>query len=394
MNKTFLDLGLQETLIQAAEKLNFSEPTPIQQEAVPVILAGENIVGQSPTGTGKTMAYLLPLVQQIAPEKPFVQAVVLAPTHELAMQISRHLQQLLEVSRLPVRMLSLIGGANIARQMEKLKKKPQIIVGSATRILELQKKGKLKLQQTKLLVLDEFDRLLDDQNCEGVAKIQECLHKDCQYLLFSATAPGRALDRAGFLDKPKMIKITDTAVVHPQIENYYFIVEFRDKIEMLRKLTKLLPVKKGLVFINRGFDVETALDKVLHSGIKAGALISHQDKMVRQKAVMDFTKGKINLLLATDIAARGLDFPDVDYVFNLDMPEDAKTYLHRVGRTGRAGKSGVAISFVDSKEIVKFAEIGKKLEVKFMAKKLVQGEMVDFIVRPPHQRILRNDLRR
>lgn len=182
--------------------------------------------------------------------------------------------------------------------------------------------------------------------------------------------------------------------MHPQIENYYFIVEFRDKIEMLRKLTKSLPVKKGLVFINRGYDVEATLEKILHSGIKAGALISHQDKMVRQKAVMDFTKGKINLLLATDIAARGLDFPDVDYVFNLDMPEDAKTYLHRVGRTGRAGKSGIAISFVDSKEIVKFAEIGKKLEVKFMAKKLVQGEMVDFIVRPPHQRILRNDLRR
>ncbi len=128
MNKTFFDLGLQEALVQAAGKLNFSEPTQIQQEAVPVILAGENIVGQSPTGTGKTMAYLLPLLQKIVPADPFVQAVVLAPTHELAMQISRHLQQLLEVSHLSVRMLSLIGGANIARQMEKLKKKPQVII--------------------------------------------------------------------------------------------------------------------------------------------------------------------------------------------------------------------------------------------------------------------------
>jgi len=394
MNENFLKLGLSDALVQAMDKMNFADPMPIQEQAIPQVLAGENVVGQSATGTGKTMAYLLPLVQKIDLTSPAVQAIVLAPTYELAMQISQQLQKLLELSELPIRSLALIGGANIARQMEKLKKKQQIIVGSAGRIIELQKKGKLKLQQTKTLVLDEFDRLLDDQNQESIAKVQQCLAKDCQYLLFSATAPGKSLDRANFMAKPQIIKVNDRTILQPQIENCYFIVDFRDKIEMLRKLAKILQVNRGLVFVNKAYDVETAMEKLLHSGLKVSSLVGSADKMVRQKAIADFTKGKVNLLLATDIAARGLDIPEIDYVFNLDLPENDKVYLHRVGRTGRAGAEGTAISLVDSKEIMKFVTIGQKLQVKFLPKKLVQGQVVDFIVRPPHQRIIRDDFRR
>ena len=394
MSEKFLKLGLSEALAEAVEKMGFTEPMPIQEQAIPQALTGANIVGQSATGSGKTLAYLLPALAQIQPESPALQALVLAPTYELAMQISQQLQQVIQNSGLPIRSMALIGGANIARQIDNLKKKPQIVVGSAGRILELQKKGKLKLQQVKVLVLDEFDRLLDDQNQESVAKVQSCLDKQCQYLLFSATASGKALDRAQFLAEPKIIKINERTALQPQLENYYFIVEFRDKIDVLRKLTKTLAVKRGLVFVNKVYDVEKTIEKLAHQGISAASLIGSDDKMARKNAVADFAKGKVTLLLATDLAARGLDIPGVDYVFNLDLPENDKVYLHRVGRTGRAGAKGTAISLVDSKEIMKLVTIGKKLSVNFQAKKLLHGKVEDFIVRPQHKSIVRKDIRR
>lgn len=394
MSEKFLKLGLSEALAEAVEKMGFTEPMPIQEQAIPQALTGANIVGQSATGSGKTLAYLLPALAQIQPESPALQALVLAPTYELAMQISQQLQQVIQNSGLPIRSMALIGGANIARQIDNLKKKPQIVVGSAGRILELQKKGKLKLQQVKVLVLDEFDRLLDDQNQESVAKVQSCLDKQCQYLLFSATASGKALDRAQFLAEPKIIKINERTALQPQLENYYFIVEFRDKIDVLRKLTKTLAVKRGLVFVNKVYDVEKTIEKLAHQGIAAASLIGSDYKMARKNAVADFAKGKVTLLLATDLAARGLDIPGVDYVFNLDLPENDKVYLHRVGRTGRAGAKGTAISLVDSKEIMKLVTIGKKLSVNFQAKKLLHGKVEDFIVRPQHKSIVRKDIRR
>ncbi len=394
MSEKFLKLGLSEALAEAVGKMGFTEPMPIQEQAIPQALTGVNIVGQSATGSGKTLAYLLPALAQIKPDSPALQALVLAPTYELAMQISQQLQQVIQNSGLPIRSMALIGGANIARQIDNLKKKPQIVVGSAGRILELQKKGKLKLQQVKVLVLDEFDRLLDDQNQESVAKVQSCLDKQCQYLLFSATASGKALDRAQFLAEPKIIKINERTALQPQLENYYFIVEFRDKIDILRKLTKTLAVKRGLVFVNKVYDVEKTIEKLAHQGITAASLIGSDDKMARKNAVADFAKGKVTLLLATDLAARGLDIPGVDYVFNLDLPENDKVYLHRVGRTGRAGAKGTAISLVDSKEIMKLVTIGKKLSVNFQAKKLLHGKVEDFIVRPQHKSIVRKDIRR
>ena len=394
MSEKFLKLGLSEALAEAVGKMGFTEPMPIQEQAIPQALTGVNIVGQSATGSGKTLAYLLPALAQIKPDSPALQALVLAPTYELAMQISQQLQQVIQNSGLPIRSMALIGGANIARQIDNLKKKPQIVVGSAGRILELQKKGKLKLQQVKVLVLDEFDRLLDDQNQESVAKVQSCLDKQCQYLLFSATASGKALDRAQFLAEPKIIKINERTALQPQLENYYFIVEFRDKIDILRKLTKTLAVKRGLVFVNKIYDVEKTIEKLAHQGITAASLIGSDDKMARKNAVADFAKGKVTLLLATDLAARGLDIPGVDYVFNLDLPENDKVYLHRVGRTGRAGAKGTAISLVDSKEIMKLVTIGKKLSVNFQAKKLLHGKVEDFIVRPQHKSIVRKDIRR
>ncbi len=360
----FAALGLREELVSALAKEHIEHPMEIQAEAIPLILRNRNVIGQAPTGTGKTLAYLLPLLQRADPLLPLAQAVILAPTYELAMQIARTAQQLADDAGLAVKVLGLIGGANIARQMEKLKKKPQVIVGSAGRILELSRKGKLKLSHVNCLVLDEFDRLLDDQNVKTVADlVRELPETGVQFLMFSATAPKKARERADFLEHPEFIRVKDIPAETGERDDFYMMVPFRNKIESIRKLARTLPVKKGLVFINKAFDAERALWKLRYEGLRVESLLGSADKMARKKAIESFQKGRIQLLLSTDLAARGLDIPDVDYVFNLDLPESADVYRHRAGRTARAGAKGAVITLADNKEAVKLELLEQKLGI-------------------------------
>ncbi len=356
---SFVELGMSEEMAAALAKEKIGTPMGIQAAAIPRILKGESIIGQAPTGTGKTLAYLLPVMQRIDASLPQAQAVVLAPTYELAMQIARTAQQLVDDAGISLRVQGLIGGANIARQVEKLKKKPHLVIGSAGRILELSRKGKLKLDRVRCLVLDEFDRLLDDQNVNTVSDlVRELPQEDMQYLMFSATAPKKARERADFLGSPEFIRVRELPDEAGEREDLYMMVPFRDKIEAVRKLARTLPVKRGLVFINRAFDAERALSKLCYEGIRAVSLLGNADKMARKKAMADFRTGKAQLLLSTDLAARGLDIQDVDYVFNLDMPESADVYRHRAGRTARAGAKGSVVTLADGRE----AEKLKKLE--------------------------------
>ena len=347
-----MDFGDRKAaLVSALSAQGITAPLPVQTEAVPRLLSGGNLVVQAPTGTGKTLAYLLPALARIDAEKLQAQTVVLAPTYELAMQIAKTAQELAQAAELPIRALGLIGGANIQRQIEKLKKKPQLIVGSAGRLIELAHKGKLKLQDVKFFVLDEFDRLLDDQNAKNTANIVQLVRRargdqPIQYALFSATAPKKALERADFLDHPEVLRIEAAPAAAQTVQHYYRMTPFREKIAEVRKLTRRLGVKRGIVFINRTFDAERTLEK-------------------RAKALQDFRSGKATLLLSTDLAARGLDIQDVDTVFNLDLPEDAKTYLHRAGRTGRAGKEGRVVTLADLKEALKLEKLSKSLGIEF-----------------------------
>ncbi len=345
-----MDFGDRKAaLVSALSAQGITAPLPVQTEAVPRLLSGGNLVVQAPTGTGKTLAYLLPALARIDAEKPQAQAVVLAPTYELAMQIAKTAQELAQAAELPIRALGLIGGANIQRQMEKLKKKPQLIVGSAGR---------------------EFDRLLDDQNAKNTADIVQLVRRargdqPIQYALFSATAPKKALERADFLDHPEVLRIEAAPAAAQTVQHYYRMTPFREKIAEVRKLTRRLGVKRGIVFINRTFDAERTLEKLRYDGIRAEALLGHQGKQARAKALQDFRSGKATLLLSTDLAARGLDIQDVDTVFNLDLPEDAKTYLHRAGRTGRAGKEGRVVTLADLKEALKLEKLSKSLGIEF-----------------------------
>lgn len=364
MNK-FIELGLNEAMAKALAGQGIADPMEIQKLAIPKALAGDNFIGQAPTGTGKTLAYLLPALQQIDPAVRQAQVVVLAPTYELAMQITGVARDLVQAAELGIKLQGIIGGANIARQIDKLKDKPQLIIGSAGRIIELSRKGKLKLHQVKLLVLDEFDRLLDDQNLQATADVVRLLPKERQVIMFSATAPNKALERADFLEHPEHIIVKETAETLEARDNLYIMTPFRDKITMIRKLTNTLAVKRGLVFINRVYDAEKTLAHLQFDGIKADSLLGHSNKQARQKAIADFKSGKVQLLLSTDLAARGLDIPDVDYVFNLDLPESAQTYQHRAGRTARAGAKGSVITLADIKEAYKLEQLEKKLGITF-----------------------------
>ncbi len=363
----FEALGIPESLAEVLSGQGITVPTAIQQQAIPKIREGRSLIGQAPTGTGKTLAYLLPLLQGLRTDLPQAQALVLAPTYELAMQIARVAEQLVQDGGMDLRVQALIGGANINRQIEKLKKKPQLIVGSAGRILELSRKGKLKLGQVKVLVLDEFDRLLDDQNLGLTRELIQALpdYESLQYLMFSATAPKKARERAGFLNEPEFLQVKEDLSMPKVQENLYAVVPFRQKTDFLRRLTRNLSVQRGLVFINRSFSAERALAKLNFEGIRAGTLLGNAGKMERKQVLADFEKGKLQLLLSTDLAARGLDISGVDYVINLDFPDTAQTYIHRAGRTARAGAEGRVVTLVDPKELHHLKELEKSLGIRF-----------------------------
>ena len=389
MNDKFQKLGLSADISVALGKMEIVEPTDIQSKVIGEILAGKDVVAQSATGTGKTLAYLLPILQKIDTNKREVQAVVLAPTQELAMQIFRQAELVIKNADLKIGAASLIGGANITRQIDKLKTKPQIIIGSSGRIIELNKKGKLPLKATTMLVLDEVDRMMDDQNLAGVKSVFKLLGTAVQTMIFSATISNKTIGRADlFMSEPVVVKLTGSAQVKPDISHSYIKADFREKTDMVRKLAQNIGINRGIVFVNKTDDVKIVVSKLQYHKVKVAGLYSGADKMDRKKALEDFAKGKIQLLVATDVAARGLDIVDVDYVINHDMPEDTMVYVHRTGRTGRAGKNGHAISIVASKEVIKLTEYGKSLKIKLIPKEFSHDKLVEVVKKKNNNQIV------
>jgi len=365
----FIDLKLKASIIEALVLENIISPTEVQEKAIPFALAKRDLIVQSETGTGKTLAYLLPFFeffQDIKSEaKSGTRAIVLVPTHELAIQVQRQIERLAQNSGIDIRSAVIIGNVNIDRQIEKLREKPQIIVGSAGRILEIIKMKKINSQGIKYLVLDEADRLMSEDNIEGTLAVIKTTQKDRQLLAFSATIPNKTVDKLKeIMNEPEIIKTTSLAKIPDTIEHLYKVVEKRDKNETLRKLIRSTGAKKSLIFINNNFTIEDAYAKLNHHGIKTECIHGTNRKSDRKRTMEDYRNGKVDHLIASDLAARGLQIEGITHVFNVTMTESAQDYLHRAGRTGRNGNTGVVISIVTEYELEILRDHAKKLHLE------------------------------
>jgi superfamily II DNA/RNA helicase len=383
MSKSFDQLNLIEPLVAALKREGIIQPTAIQEKVIPSALENRDILGQSETGTGKTLAYLLPILQKVDHKKREAQAIILSPTHELAIQIQRQIEILVKNSGLEITAALIIGSVNISRQIEKLKEKPHILVGSSGRILELIKKKKINAQTIRTIVIDEADRLLDDNNAVAVKAVIKTTLRDRQLMLFSATlTEGIMKQLAQTLKNPEFIKVTQKVMTAPNIKHMYLFAEQRDKFEILRKLIRMLNPTRALIFINKSEEIKIIVEKLKYHGLKAEGLHGSTKKDERRMAMEEFRTGKVSLLVASDLAARGLDIKDVSHIFNLDFPEDPQLYLHRVGRTGRAGLSGIAISIVNLKERSLLEKVEKTFEIAIIQQDLSMGKITSVKKKP------------
>ncbi len=362
-------------LQEAWYKAGFSSPTEIQKQVIPQILNGKDVIAQSPTGTGKTIAYLLPLLQKIDPKNQTTQVVILAPSHELVMQIFNEIQKWTIGSEL--RGAAFIGGANIKKQVEKLKNRPQIVVGTTGRLLELIKMKKLKMHEVKTIVVDEFDMLITPEHINNVKDIIKTTLKDRQLLFFSATLSKNIEQIANELTmKSVLIRIEKDQQFLSNVNHIYFISEKREKIDLLRSLTHLLPMK-ALAFVQDAAKISEIEAKLKYKGIALEVLAGGGDKAERKQSLENFRKGKIALLLATDVAARGLDIDGLSHVIQFDFPRDVEQYIHRSGRTGRMGATGTVISIITKNEEKLLQKYSKELGISFRKKELYKGKVID-----------------
>ncbi len=371
----FTELGIKDALIQALEKEGIVQPMPIQVEALPALVKGLDAYVSAETGTGKTLAYLLPIFGKIDPAVPNAQAIILAPTHELASQIHQQALRLAQNSGLPIKSLLLIGGASTKRQLEKLKKKPQLVVGSTGRILELIRMKKLKIPKVGTVVVDEADRMLFGESLGAVQDILHALPAKPQLLFVSATEQSASSAEAQAL-APELVHLSAGAnQVNADIEHVYFVGEERGKADLLRRLIRATEPERALVFVHRNKDAELVKSKMEHYSIPVADIHGSHGKMERKKAMDQIRGGKVNVLIASDIAARGLDIKGVTHIFNYDVPSSSKDYLHRAGRTGRAGEQGYAISLMTPQETRLVKRYEAELGIKMIEAIIREGQI-------------------
>ena len=365
-NLIFNELNLSAEVQKAVKEMGFEEATPIQSLAIPPILEGKDIIGQAQTGTGKTCAFGIPAIEMIDMSYSGVQVLALCPTRELAVQVSEELKNVCKYKR-GIKILPIYGGQSIDRQIMALKGKPQIIVGTPGRVMDHMRRHTLKLGGLKMLILDEADEMLNMGFREDIDVILEDLPKERQTLLFSATLSPEIKQIAKLYQKnPEQIVTVHKELTIPSTEQYYLEVRESSKLELLCRLIDAKNIKLGLVFCNtkkKADEVATALQT---RGYSAEPLHGDMKQSERDRVMAKFRKGAIDILIATDVAARGLDVNDIEAVFNYDIPSDEEYYVHRIGRTGRAGKKGVSYSFIFGRDIYKLKEIERYTKSKIV----------------------------
>lgn len=347
----FESLPLSQELQNALTDMGFTELLPIQARTIPVLLDGADVIGQAQTGTGKTAAFAIPLIEKININHKHTQAIVLCPTRELAVQVAAEFKKIAQYKQ-GLRIVSVYGGQPVSKQAKVLQQKPQIVIGTPGRVQDLIDRKLLKLELTKMVVLDEADEMLNMGFKPAIEKILGFTSKQRQTILFSATMPKPILNLAATYQKnPIHIEIAPNHQISSQIEQCYVEVKRKAKPEALVRLLKANPVKLAVIFCNTKRQVDSIVDLLKLEGFSAEGLHGGMSQPKRDKTMGNFKKGRTHLLIATDVAARGIHVNGVEAVFNYDLPNDTEFYLHRIGRTGRAGQSGRSFTFVDHNEL-------------------------------------------
>lgn len=344
MENTFASLPISEAIIKATEELGFTQMTEIQQKAIPVMLAGKDLIAKAPTGTGKTCAFGIPVIEHIDPDLPQIQAIVLAPTRELATQICDDIRNLTRF--LPqIKTVVVYGGQSMERQKQQLRKNPQILIATPGRLLDLMQHRALSLQAVSTAVLDEADKMLDMGFYKDVRKILDSLKNLKQMCMFSATISREVMDIGWLYQRdPEEITVLPVQESEPKIDQYSIQCIGREKIEIILRLMKQFEVTRAIVFCNTKYITGMVAEQLYASGLNTACLHGDMRQSERNKIMEEYKSGAIDILVATDVAARGIDVSDIQVVFNYDITPDNDSYLHRIGRTGRAKKEG--ISFV------------------------------------------------
>lgn len=366
----FEDMNISNEICRAVLDMGFEEATPIQSQAIPVILEGKDIIGQSQTGTGKTAAFGIPLLERINPEDRRLQALILCPTRELAIQVSEEFRKLLKYKD-NIRVLPIYGGQPIDRQIAALRKGTQVVIGTPGRVMDHMRRRTIKAETVQMMVLDEADEMLDMGFREDIETILVKIPEEHQTLLFSATLSPEILDiTKRFQRNPEFIKIVRKELTVPNIEQYYFDVKEKTKLDALCRIIDVYDPKLAMVFCNTKKRVDDLVEMLQGRGYFAEGLHGDLKQAQRDKVMQKFRNGTIEILVATDVAARGIDVDDIDVVFNYDVPQDEEYYVHRIGRTGRAGKAGKAFTFCVGKEIYKLRDIMRYTKTKIQQQKL------------------------
>ncbi len=370
LKKKFTELGLSPELLKAIAKVGYEEASPIQSEAIPVLLGGADIVGQSQTGSGKTAAFAIPVIERVDAAQRAPQALILCPTRELALQVAG------EVARLAffkpgVRELALYGGQPYERQFRALAQGPQILIGTPGRIMDHLQRGTLRLNALRMVVLDEADRMLDMGFVDDIKTILAQAPAERQTILFSATVPPpiRQIIET-FTRRPVNVRIEAPALTVASVEQAYYEVERREKVEALCRIIDLEGIRYGLVFCATKAMVDELVGQLSARGYAADKLHGDMTQAMRERVMARFRKRGLEFLVATDVAARGVDVDDLEAVFNYDLPQDAEDYVHRIGRTGRAGRTGKAFTLVSGRETWKLRQI-----VRFTGGRIQRGSV-------------------
>ncbi len=362
----FEDLQLDERILRAVADMGFEETSPIQGQAIPLALEGKDIIGQAQTGTGKTAAFGIPLLERVDPKVKKLQAIVLCPTRELAIQVAEEVRRLAKYMH-GIKVLPVYGGQEIVKQIRSLKDGTQVIIGTPGRVMDHMRRKTIRTEEVHTVVLDEADEMLNMGFLEDMETILGQLPQERQTMMFSATMPSAIQEIARKFQKdPMTVKVVKKDLTVPKVTQYYYEVKQKNKIEVLSRLLDLYAPKLSVVFCNTKKGVEEVVEALQGRGYFAEGLHGDLKQIQRDRVMNSFRNGKADILVATDVAARGIDVDDVEAVFNYDIPQDDEYYVHRIGRTGRAGREGKAFSLVVGREVYKMRDIQRYCKTRII----------------------------